>query len=56
MTNPLRSGLLATLLEMGADIEILDRRVEGGEEVADLQGAGERASRASTFRRPARPR
>jgi len=37
MTNPLRSGLLATLLEMGADIEVLDRRVEGGEEVADLR-------------------
>lgn len=36
MTNPLRSGLLVTLLEMGAEIEILDRRVEGGEEVADL--------------------
>ena len=37
MTNPLRSGLLTTLLEMGADIEVLDRRVEGGEEVADLR-------------------
>ena len=37
MTNPLRSGLLATLIEMGADIAILDRRVEGGEEVADLR-------------------
>ena len=37
MTNPLRSGLLATLLEMRADIEILDRRVEGGEEVANLR-------------------
>ena len=37
MTNPLRSGLLATLMEMGADIEVLDRRVEGGEEVADLR-------------------
>ena len=37
MTNPLRSGLLATLVEMGADIAILDRRVEGGEEVADLR-------------------
>jgi 3-phosphoshikimate 1-carboxyvinyltransferase len=37
MMNPLRTGLLATLLEMGADIEILDRRVEGGEEVADLR-------------------
>jgi len=37
MMNPLRTGLLATLLEMGADIEILDRREEGGEEVADLR-------------------
>ena len=37
MTNPLRSGLLATLLEMGADVQVLDRRVEGGEEVADLR-------------------
>jgi 3-phosphoshikimate 1-carboxyvinyltransferase len=37
MTNPLRSGLLATLLEMGADIAVLDRRLEGGEEVADLR-------------------
>ncbi len=37
MMNPLRSGLLATLLDMGADIAILDRRVEGGEEVADLR-------------------
>jgi len=37
MTNPLRSGLLTTLLEMGAGIDILDRRVEGGEEVADLR-------------------
>ncbi|MBV9219766.1 MAG: 3-phosphoshikimate 1-carboxyvinyltransferase, partial [Methylobacteriaceae bacterium] len=37
MMNPLRIGLLATLLEMGADIEITDRRVEGGEEVADLR-------------------
>jgi 3-phosphoshikimate 1-carboxyvinyltransferase len=37
MTNPLRTGLLTTLLEMGANIEILDRRVEGGEEVADLR-------------------
>lgn len=37
MTNPLRTGLLTTLLDMGADIEILNRRVEGGEEVADLR-------------------
>lgn len=37
MTNPLRTGLLTTLHEMGAAIEVLDRRVEGGEEVADLR-------------------
>ncbi len=37
MMNPLRIGLVTTLLEMGADIEILDRRVEGGEDVADLR-------------------
>jgi 3-phosphoshikimate 1-carboxyvinyltransferase len=37
MTNPLRTGLLTTLLEMGADVTLLDRRSAGGEEVADLQ-------------------
>ena len=37
MMNPLRTGLLATLSEMGAEIEVLDRRSEGGEEVADLR-------------------
>jgi len=37
MTNPLRVGLVTTLLEMGAQIEALDRRVEGGEDVADLR-------------------
>lgn len=37
MMNPLRTGLLTTLLEMGADIVELDRRVEGGEDVADLR-------------------
>jgi 3-phosphoshikimate 1-carboxyvinyltransferase len=37
MMNPLRTGLLTTLREMGAHIEALDRRVEGGEEVADLR-------------------
>ena len=35
--NPLRTGLLTTLKEMGAHIEMLDRRVEGGEDVADLR-------------------
>ena len=37
MMNPLRTGLLATLLSMGAEIEVLDPRGEGGEEVADLR-------------------
>ena len=37
MMNPLRTGLLTTLLDMGADIVELDRRVEGGEDVADLR-------------------
>ena len=37
MMNPLRTGLITTLLEMGADIEILDPRAEGGEDVADLR-------------------
>lgn len=36
MMNPLRAGLLATLREMGAAIETLAMRNEGGEEVADL--------------------
>jgi 3-phosphoshikimate 1-carboxyvinyltransferase len=37
MTNPLRNGLLTTLREMGARIETLDLRAEGGEEVADIR-------------------
>jgi len=37
MTNPLRNGLMTTLREMGAAIEILEVRNEGGEEVADLR-------------------
>ncbi len=37
MLNPLRAGLLATLREMGAAIEVLEKRNEGGEEVADLR-------------------
>ena len=37
MMNPLRIGFLTTLLEMGARIDILDKREEGGEEVADLR-------------------
>ena len=37
MTNPLRTGLMLTLREMGADIEVLERRAERGEEMADLR-------------------
>jgi 3-phosphoshikimate 1-carboxyvinyltransferase len=36
MMNPLRIGLLTTLQEMGADIEVANPRIEGGEDVADL--------------------
>ena len=34
--NPLRAGLFATLAEMGADLTIANRRVEGGEPVGDV--------------------
>jgi 3-phosphoshikimate 1-carboxyvinyltransferase len=37
MLNPLRTGLLSTLKEMGASIEAVEQRNEGGEEVADLR-------------------
>ncbi len=37
MINPLRSGLLTTLREMGAAIEVLESRNDGGEDVADLR-------------------
>jgi len=37
MTNPLRTGLFTTLREMGANIETLASRDDGGEEVADLR-------------------
>ena len=37
MTNPLRTGLYTTLREMGAKIEMLATRDDGGEEVADLR-------------------
>jgi 3-phosphoshikimate 1-carboxyvinyltransferase len=36
MLNARRTGLITTLLEMGARIEIANRRVSGGEEVGDL--------------------
>jgi 3-phosphoshikimate 1-carboxyvinyltransferase len=37
MMNPSRAGLFTTLLDMGAAIERLDMRNEGGEDVADLR-------------------
>ncbi len=37
LMNPLRAGLIVTLKEMGARIEELERREEGGETVADLR-------------------
>jgi 3-phosphoshikimate 1-carboxyvinyltransferase len=40
MTNPLRTGLYTTLREMGASIEVVQQRNEGGEEVADLRVKG----------------
>lgn len=37
LMNPARSGLILTLQEMGADIEICNPHVAGGEDVADLR-------------------
>ncbi|MDR4307243.1 3-phosphoshikimate 1-carboxyvinyltransferase [Chelatococcus sambhunathii] len=36
MTNPLRTGLMTTLIEMGADVTLSDVHEVGGEEVADI--------------------
>ena len=36
MLNPTRTGLITTLIEMGGDISIENRRVAGGEDVGDL--------------------
>jgi len=36
LLNPRRTGLIQTLLEMGAKIEIRNKRVSGGEEIGDL--------------------
>jgi 3-phosphoshikimate 1-carboxyvinyltransferase len=36
LLNPRRIGLVETLLEMGAKIEIRNRRISGGEEIGDL--------------------
>jgi 3-phosphoshikimate 1-carboxyvinyltransferase len=40
--NPLRTGLIATLREMGADVGFADARTEAGEPVADLKVKGGR--------------
>ncbi|NLS01783.1 3-phosphoshikimate 1-carboxyvinyltransferase [Rhizobium sp. P32RR-XVIII] len=37
LMNPTRTGLILTLREMGADIEVLNARLAGGEDVADLR-------------------
>jgi 3-phosphoshikimate 1-carboxyvinyltransferase len=39
MTNPLRTGLFTSLREMGATIETIAKRDDGGEDVADLRVA-----------------
>ncbi len=54
MMNPLRTGLFTTLGEMGAAIERLDRRNEGGEEIADLRvrSGGLRAVEVPASRAP----
>jgi 3-phosphoshikimate 1-carboxyvinyltransferase len=36
LLNPTRTGLILTLCEMGADIEIRDKRQAGGEEIGDI--------------------
>lgn len=35
--NPLRAGVVETLKDFGADIEILNRRVEAGEDIGDIR-------------------
>jgi 3-phosphoshikimate 1-carboxyvinyltransferase len=36
LLNPLRTGLLTSLVEMGADLQITNQREEGGEKVGDI--------------------
>ncbi|WP_417410396.1 3-phosphoshikimate 1-carboxyvinyltransferase [Hoeflea sp.] len=50
LMNPARTGLILTLRDMGADIEVLDPRQSGGEDVADLRV---RSSELSGVRVPA---
>ena len=53
MTNPLRTGLITTLREMGADIETFNLRSDVGEEMADFRVRASRST-ASTCRPSAR--
>jgi 3-phosphoshikimate 1-carboxyvinyltransferase len=49
MLNETRTGLITTLIEMGGDIDIQNRRLAGGEEVGDLRV---RSSRLKAVRVP----
>ncbi len=49
LLNPTRTGLITTLLEMGADISFENKRRTGGEEVADI---GVRSSRLKGVKVP----
>ncbi len=42
MLNPTRTGLIETLVEMGGNIAIENRRLSGGEEVGDIRVRGSR--------------
>lgn len=35
--NPLRAGVVETLADMGANVEVLNRRVEAGEDIGDVR-------------------
>lgn len=42
LVNPLRTGLFATLLEMGAKLRFENERVEAGERIADIRASASR--------------
>lgn len=48
LLNPLRTGLYATLREMGADLAIVGERMSGGEPVGDLVARGSRLKGVET--------
>ncbi|MBL0387976.1 3-phosphoshikimate 1-carboxyvinyltransferase [Tumebacillus sp. ITR2] len=53
--NPTRTGILDVLLDMGAQIEVLNERLEGGEPIGDLRVRGSQL-RATTVRGEIIPR